>query len=255
MKDVQDVIFFSINKSWHENKSREKFPKELYEATNFAWKIAKEKVKNNSIKYAFAVFHNKIIEVYEIKKWVPAKELMPKHRKVDISSKRLDECFAFDGSVADTIRDSFIGKEVDYIGQLGFTYKSYKNLIQDMNINSKQIIYPDDIENENLIEGTKKQIIVNSYERNPRARQECIDKYGYKCTVCTFDFEKIYGAIGKDFIHVHHLKPLSEVDKEYEINPIQYLRPVCPNCHAMLHKKTPAYSIEEIKNYIYQNNL
>ena len=61
--------------------------------------------------------------------------------------------------------------------------------------------------------------------------------------------------MGKNFIHVHHIKPLSEIDKEYKINPIQDLRPVCPNCHAMLHKKVPAYSIEEIINFIDQRNL
>ena len=119
-----------------------------------------------------------------------------------------------------------------------------------------QVTYPDEIkENSVIYEGAKKQVTVNIYERDVKARKQCIEKYGYKCTICTFDFEKIYGAIGKDFIHVHHLKPLSEIDKEYKVNPIQDLRPVCPNCHAMLHKKIPAYSIEEIKNYIYQNNL
>jgi 5-methylcytosine-specific restriction protein A len=123
-------------------------------------------------------------------------------------------------------------------------------------LQSDEIIYPDDIEdNNNLFEGSKKQITVNAYERSSKARKECIEKYGYICTICKFDFEKIYGKIGKDFIHVHHLKPLSEIDTEYKINPIQDLRPVCPNCHAMLHKKRPAYSIEEIKSFIDKSNL
>ena len=118
-------------------------------------------------------------------------------------------------------------------------------------INQKLVeIYPDDIEDENLFEGAKREVKVNTYERNPQARKKCIEFYGSKCSVCDFDFEKIFGDIGKGFIHVHHVKPLSEIDKEYKINPIQDLRPVCPNCHAMLHSKKPAYKIKEIKKLI-----
>jgi len=128
--------------------------------------------------------------------------------------------------------------------------KIYNNLI-----NNVEIIYPDDIDDKNLFEGTKKQVLVNAYERSSKARKECIEEYGYKCTICKFDFEKTYGEIGKNFIHVHHLKALSEIDEKYKINPTEDLRPVCPNCHAMLHKKVPAYSIEEIVNFIDQRNL
>ena len=112
---------------------------------------------------------------------------------------------------------------------------------------------PEEITQENtisLIEGAKKQILINAYERSSQAKKECIEQYGYKCTICNFDFEKMYGEIGKGFIHIHHLKPLSEIDEEYEVNPIHDLRPVCPNCHAMLHRRNPAYSIEEIENII-----
>ena len=112
------------------------------------------------------------------------------------------------------------------------------------------VVYPDEIIDANLYEGAKKQITVNSYERNSQARKECIEHYGYKCQICDFDFENNFGNIGKGFIHVHHIKPLSEIDEKYKINPIEDLRPVCPNCHAMLHKRKPAYSIKEIKDLI-----
>jgi hypothetical protein len=38
--------------------------------------------------------------------------------------------------------------------------------------------------------------------------------------------------------------------KNYKINPIKDLISVCTNCHAMLHKRKPAYSPEEIRNQI-----
>lgn len=46
---------------------------------------------------------------------------------------------------------------------------------------------------------------------------------------------------------VHHLQEISSIGEEYEVNPIEDLRPVCPNCHAMLHKRDPAYSIADLK--------
>ena len=100
------------------------------------------------------------------------------------------------------------------------------------------------------LEGAKREIVVNAYERNPQARSTCISHYGTKCYICGFDFEKVYGRLGKDFIHVHHLVPISSIGKEYEIDPIKDLRPVCPNCHAMLHRENPPLSIEELKKII-----
>ncbi len=115
------------------------------------------------------------------------------------------------------------------------------------------IIYPDEIIENNdvdLLEGVKKRVIVNSYERNSEAREKCIKHYGYSCSVCGFDFEKEYGEIGKQFIHVHHLIPLSEIREEYKVDSIKDLRPVCPNCHAMLHRKNPPYTIDDLKSII-----
>jgi 5-methylcytosine-specific restriction protein A len=85
-------------------------------------------------------------------------------------------------------------------------------------------------------EGAKKTITVNAYERNLDARKACIDALGCSCLICGFNFESTYGERGKGFIHVHHLIPLSDIQCDYKINPITDLIPVCPNCHAMLHR-------------------
>lgn len=55
------------------------------------------------------------------------------------------------------------------------------------------------------------------------------------CEVCGFDFEAFYGEHGKDYCEVHHLKPLSESDKEIETS-LGDLAVVCSNCHRMLHR-------------------
>ncbi len=96
-------------------------------------------------------------------------------------------------------------------------------------------------------EGSPNQILVTAYERNPQARRDCLEYYGYSCQVCKLNFEVTYGEIGKKFIHVHHRVPVSVKGEEYEVNPIKDLIPVCPNCHAMLHKRNPPFSIDELK--------
>jgi 5-methylcytosine-specific restriction protein A len=112
-------------------------------------------------------------------------------------------------------------------------------------------LFPDEVaEPERFFEGATLRVPVNVYERNPAARAACIAHYGAKCQVCDFDFGECYGEIGEGFIHVHHLKLLSEIGQEYEVNPIDDLRPVCPNCHAMLHQRSPPLTIEELKRRI-----
>jgi len=107
---------------------------------------------------------------------------------------------------------------------------------------------PDEIQNgQHFYEGASRQVWVNAYERNPKARKKCIDHYGYMCSVCGFDFEKRYGLIGRKYIHVHHLRALSEIDARYKVDPIKDLRPICPNCHVMIHSKKPMFTIVELR--------
>lgn len=113
--------------------------------------------------------------------------------------------------------------------------------------------FPDNLdEAQNIYEGMKKKITVNKYERSPLARQKCIEKYGAICNICSFDFEKVYGELGKNFIHVHHITPLSTIKDSYKVDLEKDLIPVCPNCHAMLHRTSNGdnISIERLKNIV-----
>lgn len=96
-------------------------------------------------------------------------------------------------------------------------------------------------------EGASKSITVNAYERNAKARAACLSHYGYVCKVCNFNFESIYGEVGRRYMHVHHVVPLSEVRKEYTLDPLKDLVPVCPNCHAMIHKTEPPLTVAALK--------
>jgi len=104
-----------------------------------------------------------------------------------------------------------------------------------------------------LPEGAVARIEVNRYERNALNREACIMIHGCSCKVCGLDFERVFGTIGRGFIHVHHVVPVSVLGQDYIINPAIDLVPVCPNCHAMIHRRNPPFTVEELKGIILAN--
>ena len=103
---------------------------------------------------------------------------------------------------------------------------------------------------EPLTEGASKTVSVTVYERNPLARQQCIAHYGATCYACDFSFGDVYGETAEGFIHVHHLKNVASKGGEYKVDPIKDLRPICPNCHAVIHLQNPPLSIVELKRML-----
>lgn len=95
-------------------------------------------------------------------------------------------------------------------------------------------LFSDD--SDQLEEGAKTQVTVNKYERDPKLRQQAIKEHGYDCMACDFNFEKIYGEIGKNFVEVHHNTPLSKLGESKIIDPKNDLSILCSNCHRMVHR-------------------
>ncbi len=113
-----------------------------------------------------------------------------------------------------------------------------------------ETLSPQDVEELRYHEGATKQITINAYERNDKAREECIQKKGYACVICGQSLMDLYGnenLLGK--IHVHHIIPLSQIKSDYEVT-VDDLIPVCPNCHFVLHSRGThdLYTVEEVKN-------
>jgi predicted HNH restriction endonuclease len=116
-------------------------------------------------------------------------------------------------------------------------------------------VRPDErIPDSQLQEGHRIRVEISIHERSREARQKCVAHYGYACVACGFDFQKVYGDIGKDFTTVHHLVPLSEVNESYVVDPVRDLRPVCPNCHAMIHRHDPPMTVADLKERIKQQS-
>lgn len=140
-------------------------------------------------------------------------------------------------------------------------FSSIKKLIQNRTTITPDVFstLPEELDVEQfqtLTEGAKKKITINSYERNPIAKAKCISYYKsknndkIKCEICGFDFGAIYGDEFSDKIVIHHIKEISSIGKQYKVNPVKDLLPVCPNCHLIAHSKTPAYTPDEIRKML-----
>ncbi|WP_072022266.1 HNH endonuclease [Zavarzinella formosa] len=101
-----------------------------------------------------------------------------------------------------------------------------------------------------LREGSVQQILVNAYERNREAREQCLAHHGRACVICGMTFKDSYGPLASNFIHVHHLRPLSGIKSDYVVDPIADLVPVCPNCHAVVHLGGQTRSLDAVRQLI-----
>jgi 5-methylcytosine-specific restriction protein A len=100
------------------------------------------------------------------------------------------------------------------------------------------------------IEGACRTVTVNAYERDRRARRECIAHHGASCVICGFDFGAVYGPEAEGHIHVHHLRPVAAAGGEYVLDPRVDLRPVCANCHSVIHLGNGCRSIAEVQGML-----
>lgn len=98
-----------------------------------------------------------------------------------------------------------------------------------------------------LPEGAKIRVEVNRYERDRRNRAAALAIHGYRCKACDLDMGERYGADAAGLIEVHHVTPVSEVGPAYIIDPNTDLVPLCPNCHAVAHRRSPPFSIDELR--------
>lgn len=127
-----------------------------------------------------------------------------------------------------------------------------KAALDSLLLNSKSTgtNYPDEVDENEFPEGGVKKVLVNAYERDPKARAACLKHHGYRCKACDMMFAEEYGEIGIDYIHVHHIKPVASKKKRSMTDAKNDLVPVCPNCHAMLHRGTKLMTVSQLRKII-----
>lgn len=101
-------------------------------------------------------------------------------------------------------------------------------------------------------EGAERQVTRNIRERDPAARRAAEAHWrqlrgGLICEGCGIDFGQTYGQRGEGFMHFHHLNPLAAAEGPRAVNGARDLVPLCPNCHAMVHRGEDLLGIADLR--------
>ncbi len=133
------------------------------------------------------------------------------------------------------------------------TLSATESAQMDTLIESTDTLYADfESDSGTYVEGAVKLVHANAYERSSAARKAAIRHHGSTCAICRFDFAKHFGPALSGFIHIHHIRPLNEIDETYRVDPKKDLIPVCPNCHAVVHSRRKTLTIAEVRAMLRQ---
>lgn len=165
------------------------------------------------------------------------------------------------------VRNSYLYNQPVLLSQLSITVRQYGHKLSEsefqelLNLANGVVEYRSHVpiteevpSAQKYYEGAVRTVLVNAYERSRDARAACLAHYGMTCAACGFTMADLYGHAGEGVIHVHHLYNLAKVGEQYEVDPINDLRPVCPNCHAILHTVSPAMSVEDLRALLASQN-
>lgn len=91
-----------------------------------------------------------------------------------------------------------------------------------------------------------------SLDRSGDASRKVKAIQGYTCKGCEFEFEAVYGEIGKNYIEAHHLIPVSSLKEGEEVpmDPKDDFAVLCANCHRMVHRTNPPMPIDDLRALI-----
>lgn len=72
-----------------------------------------------------------------------------------------------------------------------------------------------------------------------------------RCEACEFDFEGMYGNLGRGYIECHHRVPLAQSGERESY--VEDLALLCANCHRMIHRsgcQHPMMAVDELRDLI-----
>ncbi len=103
---------------------------------------------------------------------------------------------------------------------------------------------------ERYIEERIVDVVMQRRERSEAARSACLAAYGFSCFVCGANLKSRYAGVPVEVIHVHHEEPLSGSSGEREFDPVATMKPICPNCRAVIHTRNPPYTVQEVRRML-----
>lgn len=141
-------------------------------------------------------------------------------------------------------------EEYEYINNGDFSIELQKKANEDLLKEPNRFFVPE----EEIKEGKLVSTVSKTRKRSQKLRAYAFNYYKsqnqIKCSVCGFDFEEKYGNYGKDFIELHHIKPVSIYEEKGQIMNLEEARknlvPLCSNCHKILHRNN--ITLDELKN-------
>jgi len=148
---------------------------------------------------------------------------------------------------------------LDYMANNPFSYDDNRELVNAAATVGKKtaVTYKED---QTVTEGRKTKAVAEERQRSQKLRDAAVAHYtdskGYIiCVICNFDFKDVYGDLGDGYIEIHHTKPIFRHDEEGEEvflkEAVEKVKPVCANCHRMLHRKRKdPLTIEDLKDLV-----
>jgi len=107
-----------------------------------------------------------------------------------------------------------------------------------------------DIHSVEASEGGRRLVLHLQRERNQSiVRKKKRSALSLDCEVCGFSFGEAYGDAARDYCEVHHLVPLSEVERTTTTRMAD-LAVLCANCHRVVHLRNPPFTLNEIKSML-----
>lgn len=99
------------------------------------------------------------------------------------------------------------------------------------------------------VENYAKYRVHTRIERNARIPKEVKRLQGYSCLACGFNFETMYGEIGKNYIEAHHVVPVSvNAGQKKQVNYFDDFLVLCANCHKMIHRLGEPWTRERLED-------
>lgn len=185
-----------------------------------------------------------------------------KHRSNNISEYRIVASIENAHLIPTTERDFLIPRRVKGgIGQSNVWYADkpesvalVADVIKYVRSGARTSRLPDVDAESSAIEGNPRLVAHLRRERSPslaaKKKKSVLAATGKLCCeVCGFDFESMYGKHGQGFSEVHHLKPISQMDKG-GATTLADLAVVCSNCHRIIHRIDPMPNIGRFKKLI-----
>ena len=102
---------------------------------------------------------------------------------------------------------------------------------------------------------TRKYVYHRKIERNRTAAKQAKKFHGSRCQACDLKFEERYGAIGKDFIEAHHLRPIATLEEGVTVSydVAADFAVLCANCHRMIHRSGDPSNLAQFRMLVHSD--